>query len=410
METKNILLQALRNNEKGGELFDSNGTFISYKTGFPALDYTMGFTVNVYNDEGTVESQYPALGITAGSIVTIVGKSHVGKTTLAIQIASNIVRPFANGFVLHYDLEGGTNMTRIGILSKYSINEMREGKYILRQSGCSMEEIKTTIAKLYKEKTSNPDLYKYNTGKLDEFGNEIQAYVPTCIIIDSVASMVQYINENTKDGQKAMEEISSQTDTMRLTAEVGRFLKESLQMLKAANITMLLINHIKTKPGMGVPVAAELRYLKQDETIPCGKALQYYSNTMFRLTAVGAEKYNPEEHGFDGFGVQVQYIKNRSGVDGTIVPLVFDKVRGYDSVRSSVMFAKDKGLLGGNRNGYYFADNKDNKFRFDTVHEEFTNNRELYKIMYGCIVPILEQQLSNVKPEELVVVDEEMDY
>lgn len=407
---KNILIEALRNNDKTGHLFENNSTFVAYKTGFPALDYKLGFNVNVFDVDGNIQETYPALGITTGSIVTIVGKSHVGKTTLAIQIASNIVRPFASGSVIHYDLEGGTNMTRIGILSKYKANEMDEGKYILRQSGASIEEIKMTIAKLYTEKTSNPDLYKYDTGKLDEFGKQIYAYEPTCIIIDSVAAMSTYINENTKDGQKALEEISSQTDKMRLTAEIGRFLTESMQMMKAANIIMFLINHIKTKPPMGTPQAPELRYLKQDETLPAGKALQYYTNTLIRLTGVGAEKYNPDEHGFDGIGVVAQFIKNRSNSDGTIVPLVFDKVKGYDSVRSSVMFAKDAGLLGGNKNGYYFVNNKENKFRFDSIHEEFSNNRELYKIMYSHIVPELSKSLSTINPEDMAVIDEEMDY
>ncbi len=187
-------------------------------------------------------------------------------TSMAIQIASNIVRPFKTGVVIHYDLEGGTNMTRVSALSRFNPSELSD-KYILRQSGASIEEIKLSIAKLYKEKTSNPDLYKYDTGKLDEFGKEIYAYEPTCMIIDSVASMSTYINENTKDGMKSLEEISTQTDKMRLTAEIGRFLVESMQMLKAANIILFLINHIKEKPGMGVPQAPELRYLRQNETL-----------------------------------------------------------------------------------------------------------------------------------------------
>lgn len=407
---KNILMESLRSDNKTGELFNSNSTFVAYKTGFPTLDYNLGFNVNVFNDNNELVEMYPALGITTGSIVTIIGKTHVGKTTLAIQIASNIVRPFPNGCVIHFDTEGGTNMTRIGILSKYTSTEMKEGKYVLRQSGCSIEEIKLMIAKIYQEKTGNPKQYQYDTGKLDEFGDKIVAYEPTCIIIDSVASLTTFINENTKDGKASLEEISSQTDVMRLTAEVGRFLKESMQMMKSANIILFLINHIKTKPGMGVPTAPELRYLKQDETLPCGKALQYYTNTMIRLTAVGAEKYSIEEHGFDGFGVQAQFIKNRSNADGTIAPLVFDKIRGYDSLRSSIMYAKGIEMLGGNKNGYYFINNKENKFTFIHAKEEFAENRELYKIMYSHIVPVLEKSLSTIKPEDNIIVDEEMDY
>ena len=408
--SKNILLEALRNNsDKSAYLFESNGTFISYKTGFPALDYNMGFNVNVYDKDGKLETTYPAIGITAGSIVTIIGKSHVGKTTAAIQFAAAMIKNFKTSFCVHYDLEGGTNLTRVSTVSRIPINEI-EDKWILRQTGSSIEEIKTTIAKLYREKTQNPKLYQYDTGKLDEFGRPIIAYEPTCMIIDSVPSLTSYINENTKDGLKSLEEVSSQTDKMRLTAEIGRFLQESMQMLKSANITLFLINHIKPRPPMGTPQQAELRCLKQDETLPAGKALQYYTNTMIRFTAVGAEKYTIEDDGFEGFGVQALFVKNRSNTDGTIVPLVFDKVKGYDSLRSSIRLAKDLGVLGGNRNGYYLGDNKDQKFRATTVHQDFNENRELYKVLYGYIIPELEKNLSSVKPEELINPDEEMDY
>lgn len=407
---RNVLMEALRSNDKTGELFENNSTFTAYKTGYPALDYNLGFNVNVFNDNDELIETYPALGVTTGSIVTIIGKSHVGKTTLAIQIASNIVRPFPSGVVIHYDLEGGTNMTRIGVLSRYQASEMKNGKYVLRQHGASIEEIKMSIAKIYKEKVDNPKLYQYETGKLDEFGKPIVAFEPTCIIIDSVAALSPMINENTKDGIKALEEISSQTDTMRLTAEVGRFLKECLPMMKAGNIIMFLINHIKTKPGMGVPQAPELRFLKQDETLPCGKALQYYTNTMIRLTAIGAEKYSLEDDGFNGFGVQAQFIKNRSNADGTIAPLVFDKLTGYDSLRSSFMLAKSLGMTGGNRNGYYFINDKEQKFTLSEIHDYFAENREMYKLMYGYIVPVLSQNLSTVSPERNRVVAEEFDY
>lgn len=407
--SSNPLLDALRANDKTGYLFETNSTFVAYKTGFPVLDYKMGFNVNVFGKDGKVQEVYPAIGITTGSIVTIIGRTHVGKSSIAIQIASNIVRQFKSGSVVHYDLEGGTNMTRISTLSKFTPTQL-EDKYVLRQTGSSIEEIKKSIAKIYSEKISNPDTYMYDTGKLDEFGKPIVTYEPTCLIIDSVPSLSSYINENTKDGQKALEEITSQTDKMRMTAEIGRFLSESMQMMKAANIIMFLINHIKEKPPMGTPQAPEIRGMKQNETMPCGKALQYYSNTMIRLTSIGSEKYTIEEHGFDGFGVQALFIKNRSNTDGTIVPFVFDKGRGYDSVISSVMFAKSVDLLGGNRNGYYFIENKDSKFRLDHVREEFAANRELYKIMYAHIIPVLEHSLSSYKPEELIVCEEEMNY
>lgn len=403
------LLTALRSNSKNGHLFDSNGTMVAYKTSFPVIDYALGMLVNVFDDNGDLVKTYKSLGVTGGSIVTVIAKNGCGKTSWLIQASSNIVRPFKNGLVIHLDLEGGTNMTRIGNLSRFSPSELKE-KYILRQEGSSIEEIKATIAQIYLEKKSHPELYMYDTGLVDEFGVPIQKFVPTCMIVDSVPTMTAYINENTKDGLQEIGEITSQTDRTRLTGLIGRFLTESLQMCRSANIILFLVNHIKDRISMGVPKAPEMRLLKMDETLPAGKALLYYTNTMLRFTAIGSEKYNIEEHGFDGFGVNAQLIKNRSNVDGAELPLVFSKTTGYDSIRSSVMYAKSVGLLGGNRNGYYFINNKEAKFTMKNIHEDFNQNRELYKIMYNHIIPVLDSTLSSVKPEEMNVNPEEMAY
>ena len=407
---KNILIEALRNNAKDKKMFYSDAEFITYKTGFPTIDYAMGNKVNVFDAKGELAESYPALGITGGCYVTVAGKSGLGKTSLVIQIASNIVRPFDNGFVIHYDIERSSSQTRCSTLSRFSINDIREGKYILRQLDCSLESLKEGISEIYMEKISNPDKYRYNSGKKNEFGDEICPYVPTCMIVDSIASISAEVNPNTKEGRVKIGEISTQTEVMRLNGEISRFLKESLEMVKEANIIIFFINHIKQKPSVGFPVQADLRYLKQDENLPCGRALQYYSSLMVRLTAVGSEKYTREDDGFDGYGVQWQFMKNRTNIDGKIVPLVFAPVTGYDSLRSSFSYAKLMGMIGGNKNGFYIGSDKDKKFKFSTIHEDFKEDKELYKSLYGAIIPELEKELSSVKPEELEVVDEEMDY
>ena len=44
------------------------------------------------------------------------------------------------------------------------------------------------------------------------------------------------------------------------------------------------------------------------------------------------------------------------------------------------------------------------------VHEEFANNRELYKIMYSEIIPILSKRLSAISQDEMNVIEDELDY
>lgn len=409
--SKNYLIEALRDANPKSNLFNGDASVVSYKSGFPILDYYLGYKVNVYDENDNMIEQYPNIGIAAGCYLCFIGKPSTGKTTMAVQIASNIVRPFENGTVIHYDLEKAVNYSRIQVLSKFTMKEMSEGKYVLKQEKTFIQDIKSSIMKIYKEKMDHPDLYKYNTGKKNEFGEEIWLYVPTVIIIDSIPLLSTYIGENGKKDIEKLEDISSQTDRMRLTGEIGRFYSELQQYIKEANIIVISINQIKTNPNMGIVKSpSEILYLSQDEALPGGKAPQFLANYLFKFVAVGSEKYNEEDDGFGGFGLKMMIIKSRTNQAGQVLNFIYDKVRGVDSLRSSVEYAKSLGYVNGNKNGYYFIDDKDNKFTKKNMHLDFKANKSLYKTLYSLIVPELQQHLSSITPEEMDMVDEEMDY
>lgn len=409
----NPLIAALKANAaKGEDYFSNNATVVSYKTGFPVLDYYLGYQVNVYDKDDKLEMSYPSIGIPAGSIVTGIGKPSTGKTTIFSQIAANIVRPFESGFVLHFDLEQSQNYSRIQVLSKFSMSEIEAGKYILRQEKNSINDIKASIVKIYREKIDNPNLYLYNTCKKNEFGEDIIIYQPTVVVIDSIASLATDINENDKKEREKMEEVSSQPDRMRLAGEISRLITELLPILKSANIIVLMINQIKAKGQIGImPSAADVLYLKQDETLPGGRAPTYYASILLKFTAIGSEKYTLEDNGFDGFGTAIDIIKSRVNQAGQRVELVYDKVRGADSLRSTLSYAKELGLITGNKNKMYFVnDPEKTSFSMVHVHEDFSANKELYKLMYNNVLPVLESRLSKVSDEELEVIPEEYDY
>lgn len=408
---KNFLIESLRGDGSKKNLFDANASVISYKTGFPVLDYYLGYKVNVYDDDNGLVSSYPCIGITAGSYILFIGKPSTSKTTTAVQVAANIVRPFNNGTVIHYDLEQAMNYTRIQTLTKFNIRDIKEGKYILRQESTTLEDMKESIVDIAAKKELHKDEFKYNTGKLNEFGEEIVLYEPTVVLLDSIASITNGLDINVKKDMEKMKDIGTQTDRMRLTGEIGRFFNEILPYLRTYNIILIAINQIKTNPNMGlIKSPAEILYLAQDEALPGGKTPQFLAHILIKFVAVGSEKYTKEDEGFDGFGVKLNIIKSRTNQAGQSVPLIYDKVRGMDSLRSSVRYAKDIGILGGNKNGYYLNGDKDHKFTLKNMHEDFKENRELYKILYGSIIPVLETRLSTITPEEMEVVEEEFDY
>ena len=413
---RNFLIEALRNNEagkgkKGDDFFDANASVISYSTGFPVLDYHLGYKVNIFDEDGKFKESYPSVGITAGSYVLFIGKPSTSKTATAVKIAGNIVRKFDNGLVIHFDLEQAMSYSRIQALTKLPMNEMREGKYVLRQEKTTLEDMKSTIVRLYQEKVKHPEQYTYKTGKLNEFGEEIELFEPSVIILDSIATITTSIEGSGEKSVEKMEEISSQTERMRLTGEIGRFFNEILPYIREANITLIAINQIKTNPGMCIVKSqAEILYLKQDEALPGGKTPQFLAHILIKFVAVGSEKYDDEDDGFSGFKVRLEIIKSRVSAAGKFVNLIYDKNSGVDMVRSTVDFCKDLGLVGGNRNGYYFINNKDEKFTLRNMPNDFRENPKLFKIMKETVIPVLDQSLSGLTPEEMVVPDEEMNF
>lgn len=400
--TRNVLMKNLRENTKKGDSYwDNNASVISYKTGIPTLDYHLGYTVSVFDDDDKLIDNYNNVGIPAGCFITGIGKPSTAKTTTFSQIGSNIVRPFANGSVIHYDLEQASNYSRIRVLSRFKMSDIKAGKYVLRQEKNSISDIKQSLMELYLEKHNNPDLYMYDTGRKNEFGEEIKLLEPTVVIIDSIASLVTDLNENVKDDLKKMKEVSSQPDKMRLAGEISRFVTEILPYLRAGNIIIMAINHIKTSPQGLVKSASEILYLKQDEALPGGKAPQYYAHILLKFVAIGSDKFTMVDDGFDGFGIRAEIIKSRVNQAGQSVYLIYDKLYGIDSIRTTIAYAKELGLVGGNKNGMYFADHKDLKFIPADIRKEFKEKKELYTVMYDTVIPCLEGRLSCLTSDEL---------
>ena len=413
---RNAIVQALiEANPKDARLYLPDSTSYSYKTGNPVIDYSLGYRVNVFGDNDEVTDTYASLGIAAGKQVCCIGKPSTGKTTWAVQTAAAIVRGVPNANVYHFDLEQGQIYTRIITLTRFKMSEIKnDGKYILKQGSYSISDIKKVIMQIYMEKVSDPNKYRYDTGKLDEFGNPIVLYVPTVVIIDSIPQLSTYVNLGEKKDRAKVEDVSSQADRMRVTGEISRFYGEIGPYQQEANIIVISINQIKKRGNMGViPSPAEMMYLGQDETAPGGLAPQFLANQLLKFIAIGGEKKTVEEDGFDGFGAKIRVIKSRTSVNGQDIHVIYDKVHGFDSLRTSVEFARENGLLGGNRGGYYFPNlenGKEHKFTLKNMNEDFRNDRELYHMLYSQIIPILDARIPTINPDDNDIPEEELDY
>ena len=112
-EASDMSLMDILSQGRGGEVFKKNSLIdYSYTTGIPLIDYALGYTICVKEDTGELVKKRLCLGIPAGSFNVVTGITQAFKTTIMVQIISNIA--YANGGnVKHYDTENKSVFERI---------------------------------------------------------------------------------------------------------------------------------------------------------------------------------------------------------------------------------------------------------------------------------------------------------
>ena len=120
---------------------------VMYPTGFFPFDFLNGYVVHVNTNDA--KFKYNAIGIMDGTSNTIIGRSKCGKTTLALQMAGNITRPFKNSKVFYDDVEGGSIYVRRRQLLNFTDDEIDAGKLQYRNTGVTSETFFKRINEIY---------------------------------------------------------------------------------------------------------------------------------------------------------------------------------------------------------------------------------------------------------------------
>lgn len=306
---------------------------VLYSTGFLPIDFLNGYKAHVKKPNGE-EYWYNATGIVDGSSTNFIGRPSSGKTTIAVQMAANIIRPFPDAVMFYDDIEGGSNAARREILTQFSPTEIDQ-RVIYRNSAVTAENFYNRIESIYNEKLNNKADYEYNTGLLDSKGNEIYKLIPTVYILDSLAMLTP--EKIVDDGS----ELGGQMNATAMAKTNTAVFKRIVPKLKAANIILFTINHINDKVEIN-PFShskSQVGFLKQNETLPGGKAALYLANNMIR---VDDGKVLTEKDGLGIYGkiVDFTFIKSRTNASGRSVPMVFTYDRGFDNILSLFVFLK----------------------------------------------------------------------
>lgn len=363
---------------------------VGYSTGFLNFDFINGYIATSYDATTGDNSDYFVTGLTDGSLNMIIGRSGCGKSTFCAQVAANIVRKFKTACIFEDSTEGcGMTWQRREQFSGWHNKELHD-RYIVRNTGITIENIYSRINMLKNIKLENREAYEYDTGKLDNFGNPIRLLEPTVYIIDSLAMLMP-------GDMMEEDEMSGSMATTAGAKKVTQMIRGIIPMLKMANIIVLIVNHILDDVSLR-PKKPSVAYLKQGETLPKGKTVLYACNNVIRLDDSTKLKED-EKFKIAGSIVSASLVKSRSARANTATPLLFSQDTGFDPILSLFLFLQEKGRINGSGVGMFLDDRNDMKFSMGTFKNKALTNPEFSKLF----MDIAHDELSKIprRPSEI---------
>lgn len=394
VQLENAFMQNMRNIISGDETLGKESSFIpSYSLGLDVLDYR----------NGRMEDGETFTGVDGGKILYVVGNSGTGKSTLVIQAACAIADTHALGSVFHYDCERSTTRARIRKITGWTKDKFLN-KYFHIDKNTGSESFYKLIKAIADEKVKNREEYEFiDENVVDDFGNPVVQLPPTVFILDSLATLIP-------NDIEAKDELGGQMDATAAAKKNTQIFKGIMNSLISANITLIVINHINEKVDIN-PMAkkqAQVNFLKQDETLPGGKAPIYLSNTLIKLIAF--TKLDPsKDYGVKGFLVKAQLIKSRSNAAGNEVTLVFEQEGGFSNALTSWQFLKEQKVIQGSGHGYWLPNLPEVKVKQKDIIETYKNNEEFREALDECAKEHLTDFLTKVQDGEIEIVKDGSD-
>ena len=402
-------------------------TMPQHPTGFMYLDYGCGSYVNVYNDDEEPIYTYHNVGITSGSVNTIISKSQGGKTTLAIQMAAAIIEPYfspiyqqryinentppkmkeivqqAMPFIQIVDTEKTLPMDYVKKLTHYT-NKQVQNRVMINQITTDTEFMNLLEKHIkYKVDYMNPAICPM----LDIFGKPILEYPPTVMIIDSMTQLlIEAVDDPSKiDAKKGgLQDIYNDATKGPAGAQrakvISALYSQMVNYAKKYNIIIFSINHINKMPAiMGIPVK-QMRTLRAGESISGGERALYLSSSILRLdviksiNSISSSAVNLGE-GIKGHIAIASWIKCKSNSRANTCQLAFTNINGYDSLLSNLWNGKETGDLHKKGNFYFVDKHPDKLFTFKNYSDVFASTPELFSAYYDQLRNNCEKLLDN---------------
>lgn len=367
---------------------------VGYPTGFLSLDFLNGAVIHVESEN--INTSYNSIGIIDGSANTFIGRPGCGKSTLIIQTAANIVRPFEKGNIYIDDIEGSLPQYRKEVLLGFSKQDFGT-RIDMRNTGITTENVYQRIKVIHDIKINNRAEFEYDTGLYDTDGNRIFKLQPTVYVIDSLPMLMP---EDISDE----DEMDAGMGASKIAKMNTQLVKKICQLLKEANIILFTINHILDDININPyqQKQAIVAGLKPGERLPGGKAAVYLANNMFRLDDSKVLKAT-EGFGIDGSVVSASIVKSRTNRTRRSVPLIFNKTEGmFDNILSLYQLLKDEGRIGGAGSYMYLQSLPEVKFAQKNFKKVLASNPELQQAFSKECLMVLSTFLSDMKVERYI--------
>ena len=159
----------------------------------PPFVASSGFDVlDIMNGTRDPETDKVLAGMAESKVVGFIGKSGSGKTSLAIQVASNLCHTpdgklIPNAAVIHIDGEGSSERPRIKTLTRKTESELQKFYRHINDDSVNTENLFKMIDVICTQKKENRDDLLVEL--TDRNGDKFTVLPPTVILIDSIAAM-----------------------------------------------------------------------------------------------------------------------------------------------------------------------------------------------------------------------------
>ena len=286
------------------------------------------------------------------------------------------------------DIEGGLTEYRKELLSNFHGEELKR-RYISRNTGITAENFYERVKMIHDLKLNNREEYEYDTGCFDTHGERMFKLEPTIYILDSVALLMpeKYTDE---------EELSGSMSSTAAAKTNSMSFKRIVPMLKAANIILLMINHINKAISINpmMKQKAQVSYLKQDESLPGGNTIVYLTNLLLRFDDNSKFKED-EAFGIPGNLVDITLVKSRNNRAGKSCTLVFDQNKGFDPELSLFVMLKNEKRINGAGAYLYIGEHSEYKFSQKAFKQKLREIPELRQIFIQEVMDVLKNDLDR---------------